>query len=63
MRNSKGCLILNKADIKNLIFALNVLEQDVGTRGVKSDDLKAKKGFETVKEIALRLGVDFDNYF
>jgi hypothetical protein len=63
MKNINGCLILNKQDIKNLVFALNTLEQDIGTRGVKNLDLKAKKSFLTVKQIACRLGVDYDWYF
>lgn len=63
MKQLNGVLILNKKDVNNLVFALNTLELDIGTRGVKTWDDKAKKSFKTVKEIAYRLGVDFDMYF
>ena len=63
MKQVQGVLILNKTDVKNLVFALNTLEIDVGTRGIKSEDAKAKKAYETVKEIFYKLGVDCDKYF
>lgn len=63
MKQVQGVLILNKAEVKNLVFALNTLEINAGTCGIKTEDAKAKKAFNTVKEISYRLGVDYDMYF
>ena len=60
MRYIKGELVLSDTDKKHFLFALQTLEQNIGTSGDKKADKDAQQSFNIVKLIAIRLGVDYD---
>ena len=57
LTNQYAGIFLSKTDIKNLMFALNTLDQDQNTRGGKMRDAMSVKAHATFKELMFRLGV------